>query len=365
MRSLRQILAPIRTRLQAEQVRIPIQTASAVLLAYFATSFMDTEDVSWGVFSALFVVQASIGGTIGAAVGRIAGAVLGAFIAVSLVMLNGSGGGSTLVSLLVGVALMSFLTAKWPVLAYGLVTVTVIAVAPGFQVVEGALRKVLAIAIGSTCGMVAAFAVLPVLARRTEQEYLASALRSCGDYLVECTTCLVTDKECKDRQSQDAILRAIERARVMAREARIEEKTPAMGFSPFSTTLLSEVERFAYTLTLVDRFSDVPMSESLCGLNKDQLLELAEAVKTTLDSIADAVEAGLSCEPTEDARAAYERFVLRADECLQHDELSMPDREHLVAIKSAYASVVSNLDELARQAQASRRAQSSLLSIDR
>ena len=355
MRSLRQLLLPIRTRLQAEQVRIPIQTASAVLLAYFATSFMDTEDVSWGVFSALFVVQASIGGTIGAAVGRIAGAILGAFIAVSLVMLFGSEGGSTLISLLVGVALMSFLTAKWPVLAYGLVTVTIIAVAPGFEVVEGALRKVVAIAIGSTCGMVAAFAVLPVFARRTEQEYLAAALRSCGDYLIECTTCLVSDKECKDRQSQDAILRAIERAKVMSREARVEEKTPALGFSPFSTTLLSEVERFAYTLTLVDRFSDIPMTERLCRAHKDGLLKLADAVKASLDSIANAVEAGLSCQHTDDVKTAHEKFALQLNESLQYDELSIKDREHLVAIKSAYASVVSNLDELAHQAQASRR----------
>lgn len=342
----------VRARLQADEVRIPIQTAAAVLLAYLLTSLlMEKEEVSWAAFSALFVVQASIGGTIGAALGRIAGAMLGAVIAVVLVMLFGAGQGGTLIALLLGVGLMSFLSAKWPVLAYGLVTVTIIAVAPDFYLVEGAFKKVLAIAIGSACGMIAAFAILPVLARRTEQGYLAAALRHCGAYVLECTACLVRDKPDKDRKSQDAIQRSIERARLMAREARIEEKTPAMGFSPFSQSLLPEIERFAYTLTLVDRFSDKPMSEVLCQDTKEALLELARAVQSCLERIADAVEAGQTCEEIGEARRAYEAFAERVDASIERGHLPIEDREHMVSIKSAYGSVLSNLAELARQAQ--------------
>ncbi len=345
------VLKRIRTHLRKDEVRIPIQTASAVFMAYFATYFMDTEDASWGVFSALFVVQASIGGTIGAALGRIAGAALGAIIAVALVMLFGSGGWATLAALLAGVGFMSFLAAKWPVLAYGLVTVAIIAVAPDFYIVEGALRKVLAIAIGSTCGMVAAFAVLPVLARRTEQEYLAMALRSCGAYVMECTACLVRDKQDKDRKAQDAIQRSIKKARLMAREARIEEKTRAMGLSPFSQALLPEIERFAYTLTLVDRFSDKPISDTLRHDNKKALLELAGTVKNCLEKIADAIEAGKECEEIDEVKEIYGTFEKRVDDSVKHGGLSMEDEEHMVSIKSAYGSVLSNLAELVRQAR--------------
>lgn len=349
-----QLFKRMRTRLQTDEVRIPIQTATAVLMAYFATSFMETEDVSWGVFSALFVVQASIGGTIGAVLGRVAGAILGAGISVALVMLLGTGDWNTLVALLAGVGLMSFLTAKWPALAYGLVTVTIIAVAPDFQVVEGAFRKVVAITIGSACGMLAAFAVFPVLARRTEQQYLAAALRACGAYVLECTVCLVRDKNEKDRQAQDSIQRSIERARLMAREARIEEKTPAMGFSPFSTTLLPEIERFTYTLTLVDRFSDKPISERLCQDNKENLLALASTVKTCLERIADAVETGKACEAIDDAREVYGTFAQRVDDSIEHGRLPAEDREHMASIKRAYASVLSNLSDLAGQVQGLR-----------
>lgn len=351
MQAPRQLLKRIRTRLQQDEVRIPIQTASAVLMAYFATSFMNRENVSWGVFSALFVVQASIGGTISAALGRVAGAILGAIIAVVLVVLLGDEGWGTLIALLVGVGLMSFLAAKWPLLAYGLVTVTIISVAPDFYVVEGALRKVLAIAIGSICGIVAAFAVLPVLARRTEQEYLAAALRSCGAYVFECTACMVGDKPEKDRRAQDVIQRSIERARLMAPEARIEDQTPAMGFSPFSQTLLSEIERFGYTLTLIDRFSDKPISEKLCQVHKKTLLELAGTVKTCLEKIADAVEAGEACEEIDDAWDVYRAFSERVEESVERGGLTIEDKQHMMSIKGAYGSVLSNMSDLARQMQ--------------
>ena len=344
-----QLLKDVRARLQQDEVRVPIQTTSAVLMAYLATSFIDRENVSWGVFSALFVVQASIGGTISAALGRIAGAILGAIIAVVLVTLFGDENWGTVIALLAGVGLMSFLTAKWPMLAYGLVTVTIIAVAPDIYVVEGAFKKVLTIVIGSICGMIAAFAVLPVLARRTEQEYLAEALRSCGTYIRECTVCLVGDKPDKDKKAQDVIQRSIERARTMAREARVEDKTPTMGFSPFSKSLLPEIERFGYTLTLLDRFSDKPISESLCQAHKKALLALASMLKICLENIADAIVAGKACEEIDDAWDAYNAFAGRVDESIEQEQLSIEDKQRIMSIKEAYGSVLSNMTELTRQ----------------
>ena len=351
MPSSGKLLHRIYRRLQPDDVRIPIQTAAAVLLAYFATAFMETEDVSWGVFSALFVVQASIGGTIGAALGRIAGAVLGAVIAVALVILLGTGGGGKLAALLTGVGLMSFLTAKWPNLAYGLVTVTIITVAPDFQVIEGAFRKVVAIVIGSTCGMIAAFAVMPVRARLTEQAYLASVLRDCGAHMLECTACLVHDQEVKDRKTLDNIQRSIERARVMAREARVEERTPAMGLSPFSPSLGPEIERFAYTLALVDRFSDKPISETLCRDHKEALLTLAGTVKACLDKIANAVEDGKSCDDFDDVWDVYKEFERRVTASLKENQLPDEDKEQMASIKRAYSSVLSSLSDLTLQVQ--------------
>jgi len=137
----------------------------------------------------------------------------------------------------------------------------------------------------------------------------------------------------------------------MAREARIEEHTPAMGFSPFSRSLGPEIERFAYTLTLVDRFSDKPISEDLCRAHKEALLELATTVKACLDRIADAVEDGKSCEDFDDAWGVYKAFEARVSASLKESRLPDDDKEQIASIKRAYSSVLSSLADLACQVQ--------------
>lgn len=338
-----------RKRLLHEDVRIPVQTASAVLLAYIASSVVDPANVSWGVFSALFVVQASIGGTVGAAFGRMAGAILGAIVAVLLVVVLGDGGWRSALALVISVGLMSVLTVRWPILAYGLVTATIIVVAPGFALVEDAVKKVLAIVIGSTCGMVAAFAVLPVSACRSEQEYLAAALRACGDFIVDCSRCLVDGKAGKDGNADRPILKALEGARDMSRQARIEERSPVMRPVAIVETLLPEVERFRYTLTLLDRFSDAPISGEPQDRLKAALMSLAEKMRQWLGDMATALEAGKGCNNMAELWQQYKEFSDQIDGAVDQGPLQAADKERLLALKSAFYSVLSNMTSLTEQ----------------
>ena len=77
-------LARAKRLLQQDDIRTTLQTAVAVLIAYCIMALTGLDSPSWAVFSALFVVQANVGGTIGSALWRIAGALLGAAIAVVL-----------------------------------------------------------------------------------------------------------------------------------------------------------------------------------------------------------------------------------------------------------------------------------------
>jgi uncharacterized membrane protein YccC len=332
--------------LRQDAYRVPLQTVAAVLLAYVAMLAISPDDTSWGVFSALFVVQASIGGTVGTALSRMFGALLGAVIAVALVMVLGVDGWRGFVALCIGVAGMSLLTARWPSLSYGLVTVTIIVVAPDFYVVEGALKKLLAIVIGSTCGMIAAVAVLPVTAYRNVQSNVAAALRDCGVFLVDCTACLVGERPRKGKQASRDITRALERAREMAQHAVIEEKTPTMATGLFAEALVSEVEKFRYTLTLIDRFSDTPMSETLQSALKAELNDLAETAQSQLDHMAQAIEVNEPCEGMDAVWNSYKQFSERTDVFVKHGESEDADREPLMAIKQAYYSIVSHLGQL-------------------
>ena len=175
MDSVSTSIARIKAALERDEFRISIQTAGAVLLAYGVMIFFDLPELTWGAFSALFVVQASIGGTIGTALTRVLGALIGAVIALALVALWDMEGWHVFVSLFFGVVSMSLITARWPALSYGLVTVTIVIVTPDFYAVEAAIEKMVAIAIGSACGMVAAIILMPVTARRSADEHLATA----------------------------------------------------------------------------------------------------------------------------------------------------------------------------------------------
>lgn len=216
--------------LASDEHRVSVQTTAAVLLAFVATLFMGRENMSWGVFSALFVVQASVGGTVSSGLERVAGAILGAAVGVLAVLLPIDGLMGTLVSLLIGVSVMSLVSARWPKLAYGLVTVTIIIVAPDFYVVEGAMEKIAAIGIGSACGVAAALAVFPVSARRRADRHLAEALRGCGRLLDEYFRCMQSNDNKDDVAKADAdVSHALRRARDMSRQARAERApmTPA------------------------------------------------------------------------------------------------------------------------------------------
>lgn len=342
------VATPIRDRLKilltSDEYRVPLQTTAGVLLAFGATSFMGRENMSWGVFSALFVVQASIGGTVSLGLERIAGAVLGAIIGVTAVLLPLDGLAGTLVSLWIGVSVMSLVSARWPKLAYGLVTVTIIIVAPDFYVVEGALEKIVAIGIGSVCGMVAAVSVFPVSARRRADHHLSQALRACGRLLDEYINRLTTDRD-EDSRADSDVSHALSRARDMSGQAQAE-RAPMARPDGTHFELLAEVERFRYTLTLIDRFSDTGLPEQWCSANRDVLHALGKAVNEQIAHLADAISSRTPCEPVAGVQACYEQLCADVDRMAGDTDVPRAGRERLIAVKEAYAAMLQNLIRL-------------------
>lgn len=334
----------LKIMLISDEHRVSVQTTAAVLLAFGATLFMGRENMSWGVFSALFVVQATVGGTISSGLERVAGAVLGAIIGVVAVLLPLNGLAGTLISLLVGVSVMSLVAARWPKLAYGLVTVTIIIVAPDFYVVEGALEKIVAIGIGSACGIVAAAAVFPVSARRRAERHLGEALRACGRLLDEYTYRMLDDRDKDVARADSDVTYALTRARDMSRQARAE-RAP-MAAADFSHGhLLYEVERFRYTLALIDRFSDDPPPGLLLNY-RDGFYSLCDAVNQQIERLADAIVAHASCEPVPEVTERFDIWCCNLDASLADSTLKQSDRERVIALKEAYAAMLRNLVRL-------------------
>ena len=171
-------------RIHRDDIRVPLQTVVAVILAYVVSRFAQISDISWAVFSALFVVQASLGGTLGSAMDRVFGALVGALLGSGLVWLMVQFELPPSIPLVVGVGAMSLISVYRPALSYGLVTVTILTVTPELQMFEGALAKVWAIALGSLSAALAGAIVLPVSSRKRANQDLADTVLAMNELLL-------------------------------------------------------------------------------------------------------------------------------------------------------------------------------------
>lgn len=354
-----QFLARAKRLVQTDELRTTLQTAAAVLIAYGIMEVTGTADPSWAVFSALFVVQANVGGTIGSALWRVAGALMGAAIAVLLIVLlyqrgwHGTGGWQTVAAMLIGVSLMSVISLRYPDLSYGLVTVTIITVSPDFYVVEGALSKVIAITIGSCSAILACILVLPVSAYRSADEKVAEAIRLCGHAIADCLHCATDGEARKKHEAEDEVSRRLRDAYLVWQQATMEKmpsRSPQRRNSRCTRNVLTHVQRLQENLALAERFSDHPLPPALCRRHKEGLDGLAQAIEAQLNDVSLLLTRKEGCLDATDVWERYRAFAEEADESARATE-DPQEREHLMAIKWACNVILNNVDALVRELQ--------------
>ncbi|QLF71539.1 FUSC family protein (plasmid) [Peteryoungia desertarenae] len=238
--------------LRKEPLRLAAQTTVGATAAYLIAQYAGLPEPSWSVFSALFVIQASVGGTIQSAVWRIMGAGLGLVLGLVAIFLLGSGGWDTLWSLMAGSAAMGFVAAAKPGLSYGLVTVTMLILAPGIEVIEGAFIKAVEIALGAVCGATASLVVFPRAAHRQADLHLAEVLHKVGDFLKLNASCIAAGQDRDLAALQSDVEDELDKARQMAAQAH-RRFVPGRPDERARDDLRNQVQRFWYTLTLIDR----------------------------------------------------------------------------------------------------------------
>lgn len=332
--------------IQLNSIRTTLQTAAAVLLAYVCAVLLNLEDPSWAVFSALFVVQANVGGTIGSALWRISGALIGAIIAVVLVWLLPEAGWHTVVAMLAGVSLMSLVSLRYPELSYGLVTVAIITVAPDFQLVEGALSKVAAIAVGSCSAILACMVVLPVSAHRSAEAKVAEAIRLCGHAVADCLHCTIGTSERKQHESEYHVSKRLRDAWLTWHQSTMED-VPARFTGRRSgrctRALFSHARRLQEDLALVERIGDRRLSDPVSAQHRECLEALAKEIELRLHDISVALTQRGAKIDTQAIWSLYKRFADEVDRSAAEAE-DPQDREQLWAIKWS-CSVVLNCVE--------------------
>lgn len=349
-----QLLARAKQLLQTDEIRTTLQTAAAVVMAYSIMMAVGWEEPSWAVFSALFVVQANVGGTIGNAIWRIAGALMGAGIAVGLILLLQAQGWQaqeqwrTVAAMLLGVSVMSVISIRYPDLSYGLVTVAIITVAPDFYVVEGAMSKVIAIAVGSFSAIVACLLVLPVSAYRSVDAKVAEAVRLCGRAIADCLNCATDEQARKAHEAEYEVSCRLRDAYLVWRQAGMEKvpaRFPSRRTARCTHDVLTHVQRLQENIALAERFSEHPLPAPLGERHKAQIEALATAIESHLNDVSDVMTRS---DTTLDARALwdlYGRFADEADQSARNTDCPS-EREQLLAIKWGCNVIVQNVEAL-------------------
>ena len=274
--------------LRKEPLRLAAQTTVGATAAYLIAQHAGLPEPSWSVFSALFVIQASVGGTIQSAVWRIMGACLGLVLGLAAIFLLGSGGWDTLWSLMAGSAAMGFVAAAKPGLSYGLVTVTMLILAPGIEVIEGAFIKAVEIALGAVCGATASLVVFPRAAHRQADLHLAEALDRMADFLKSNATSIEAGADVDLLTLQSAIEHELQSAHEMAAQAH-RRFVPGRRDQGERDDLYKKLQRFWYTLTLIDRLRKPSIQTGLKTAVPMPLIAVMKQASDHLHRLADGV----------------------------------------------------------------------------
>src|SRR5690606_3016944 len=284
---------------------------------------------------------------------RVAGALIGAIIAVLLMLIFNERGWHTVVAMLAGVSIMSLISLRKPDLSYGLVTVTIITVAPDFQLVEGAFSKVLAIAIGSCSAILACLLVLPVSADRSADAKVADAIRLCAHAIADCLNCTTDDQAGKSHEAEYEVSRRLREAWLVWQQASMEKVPRPLLYrrrSRCTRSFLTHAQRLQENLALAERISDRPLNGPMSEQHKAQLTELGEAIERQLNEVSVALTQREACIDTTDLWEQYRQFAEEADYSARNTD-DPAEREHLLALKWVCNVILTNVEALKRELQ--------------
>ncbi|WP_119461246.1 FUSC family protein [Rhodospirillaceae bacterium SYSU D60014] len=332
-------------------VRLAIQTGLAGLATFAIGHALGVSELSWAVISALFVVQASIGGTLAAAAGRIIGAALGAVLGLAWML---AGGTETIFLTGLGIVLAGATTAYIsgikPTLRYGAVTSAIIILSPSSDPFAQAWHYAAAIGLGVVIGTLASVLVFPWSARRGVDEELGRAVRRCGDLLAACLGALMGRDANKLAPIHSDIRQALGDAQAAAGPSRKERLRRASN-APEPEALIRAVERLWHALLLIDRTDTGPLPEAPRRRLEPYLEAATEACCAYLADLGEAIASGDRPDPPELVHQRLEALQAALEE-IRRERVTVPlpgqEAERVFTLIFAFDQLNQDIADLAR-----------------
>jgi uncharacterized membrane protein YccC len=341
-------------RRRRSQLYLSVRITTACVVTFALGHLLGLAQSYWAVFTAVIVMQGSVGGSLKAAVdrflGSVGGASLGVLVALTIprdspVMMG--------VALAVAVAPLGLLAALKPAYRVAPVTAVILLLTPlapaGGPLASG-VSRILEIGLGSLVALLVALFVLPARAHGVLAEATSGALRLMSDLAARM---LSHPEEPWDaaavRDDHDRIRLILGRAEVAADEAK-RERANYLTAAADPEPLIRTLRRLRHDLAMIGRATTTPLSGPVGAVLGEPTAQAGEAVSAFLRASAAAVAAGRDAPSFDDVEAALAGHAAAVARLRQHGMVrALPDETvgRLFSLAFGLEQLRQNLADLA------------------
>jgi uncharacterized membrane protein YccC len=261
------------------EMRLAVRVAVAGAASFAAAGLVGLAQGYWAVFTAVIVMQASVGGslqaTIDRMIGTIGGALIGAIVAVALPTGDPIAQGAAVAIALLPLAFVAAIDSRFRVAP---VTAVIVLLSPTGQSLSPLLftaDRVIEIALGSVVALAVSLLILPARAHGLLAEATSKLLNLLADFLVLLVGGLTTSPDPAEvRRLQVASRRTLTRMEGIADEAR-RERMSFLTDDPDPDPIVRTSLRVRNDLIILARAAITPLP-----------IELGSRLTPALDAIA-------------------------------------------------------------------------------
>jgi gas vesicle protein len=333
------------------ELRHAIRVSAAVAATFAIGELFRLPQAYWAIFTAVIVVQTSVGATITASMERLAGTVVGALIGAAAAYVQASTVLAEGLTLSAAIAVAAFAAAVRPSLRVAPVTAAIVLVgglAIRMDPLVAAAWRVVEIFLGSIVGVAVTLLVFPARARKAVAERAARSMSQLAGLFEQFAKALEgQDVESAVHDAHRTIrasLAQVEQA--LSETAR--ESLSGLSRPPPPDGLPRSLRRIGNDGVMVGRALGQPLPDTVAGLLGPAAARLLKAVAQELEACTAAVRAGRAPEDgrLDQPRAAFEAAVERVRAAKLTSELDLDTAARVFGLVFALESLLGNLADL-------------------
>jgi uncharacterized membrane protein YgaE (UPF0421/DUF939 family) len=329
------------------ELRLGLRITAAGMIGYALAYALKLPQGYWTVFTAVLVVQGSVGGSLKAAVDRLIGTLSGAaYGAIIATVLPHTDGVTTGTALLASLAPLAVLAAMSP--SFRVAPITAIILLLGTAgATEGpfvaATFRVIEVSLGGIIGLVISLLVVPARGHAVMGEQakrLTGAMAKLFGTLIEG---LATKADARAISAQhDLIQSAFDKLEAAATEAKLEQRN-LLSLDVDPDPIPRTLRRVYHDFVLIGRVGAEPLPEPARDALREPLQRLSAATSGFLLACGAALARREPAPSLQDCEAALTRAI--------EDIEKLKDGDRLVTLSFAFEQMQRNLSDLARRTQ--------------